>query len=172
MRSGLLIIDQQAAHERILYERALASMDSGMAPRQQLLFPFTVRLAPSDRALFDEILPDLAALGFDLAPTKDGAILVRGLPADVTLGDERAVLDDLLAQYRRNASLLRLDARDNLARSLARRSAIRPGHTLRPPEARALVDQLFACADPFTDPNGRPTLVRLPEDEIERRFKR
>jgi DNA mismatch repair protein MutL len=172
VRSGLLIIDQQAAHERILYERALASMDSGMAPRQQLLFPFTVRLAPSDRALFDEIGPDLAALGFDLAPTKDGAVLVRGLPADVTLGDERAVLDDLLAQYRRNANLLRLDARDNLARSLARRSAIRPGHTLRPPEARALVDQLFACSDPFTDPNGRPTLVRLPEDEIERRFKR
>ncbi|HEX8298691.1 MAG TPA: hypothetical protein VF594_05960, partial [Rubricoccaceae bacterium] len=172
VRSGLLIIDQQAAHERILYERALASMDSGMAPRQQLLFPFTVRLAPADRALFDEILPDLAALGFDLSLAKDGTVLVRGLPADVTLGDERAVLDDLLAQYRRNASLLRLDARDNLARSLARRSAIRPGHTLRAPEARGLVDQLFACTDPFTDPSGRPTLVRLSEDEIERRFKR
>ena len=172
VRSGLLVVDQQAAHERILYERALASMDSGMAPRQQLLFPFTVDLAPADRALLDEIRGDLAALGFDIAPGKGTSVLVRGLPADVVLGDERAVLDDLLAQYRRNASLLRLDARDNLARSLARRSAIKPGHVLRSPEARALVDQLFACQDPFTDPNGRPTLIRIPEEDIERRFRR
>ena len=172
VRSGLLVVDQQAAHERILYERALASMASGMAPRQQLLFPFTVELAPADRALLDEILPHLAALGFDLSAVRGGAVLVRGLPADVTLGDERAVLDDLLAQYRRNADLLRLGARDNLARSLARRSAIKPGHILRPPEARALVDQLFACEDPFTDPQGRPTLIRIPEEDIERRFRR
>ncbi len=172
VRSGLLVVDQQAAHERILYERALASMASGIAPRQQLLFPFTVALAPADRALLDEILPDLAALGFDLALSKDGSVLVRGLPADVTLGDERAVLSDLLDQYRRNAARLSLDARDNLARSLARRSAIRPGHTLRPPEAHALVDQLFACGDPFTAPNGRPTLVRIPEDDIDGLFRR
>ena len=172
VRSGLLVVDQQAAHERILYERALASMASGMAPRQQLLFPFTVELALADRALLDEIRPDLAALGFDLADGRGGALLVRGLPADVTLGDERAVLDDLLAQYRRNAGLLRLGARDNLARSLARRSAIKPGHALRPVEARALVDQLFACQDPFTDPQGRPTLIRIPEEDIERRFRR
>ncbi len=172
VRSGLLVVDQQAAHERILYERALASMDSGMAPRQQLLFPFTVDLAPADRALLDEIGADLAALGFDIAPGKGNSVLVRGLPADVVLGDERAVLDDLLAQYRRNADLLRLGARDNLARSLARRSAIRPGHVLRSPEARALVDQLFACQDPFTDPQGRPTLIRIPEEDIERRFRR
>ena len=172
VRSGLLVVDQQAAHERILYERALASMDSGMAPRQQLLFPFTVELSAADRALFDEIRPDLAALGFDVDAGKGTAVLVRGLPADVTLGDERAVLDDLLAQFKRNSALLHLDARDNLARSLARRSAIRPGHTLRPVEARALVDQLFACKDPFTDPNGRPTLIRIPEEDIERRFRR
>ncbi len=172
VRSGLLVVDQQAAHERILYERALASMASGMAPRQQLLFPFTVELAPADRALLDEILPDLAALGFDLAPTKSGAVLVRGLPADVTLGNERAVLDDLIAQVRHADAGPRLDARDTLARALARRSAIRPGHVLRSAEARALVDQLFACEDPFTDPNGRPTLVRIPEDDIERMFRR
>jgi DNA mismatch repair protein MutL len=172
VRSGLLVVDQQAAHERILYERALASMASGMAPRQQLLFPFTVDLAPADRALLDEIRVDLAALGFDLALGKGNAVLVRGLPADVTLGDERAVLDDLLAQYRRNAEGLRLGARDNLARSLARRSSIKPGHLLRPLEARALVDQLFACEDPYTDPQGRPTLIRIPEEDIERRFRR
>ena len=98
VRSGLLVVDQRAAHERILYERALASMESGMAPTQQLLFPFTVDLSPTDRALFAEVLPDLRALGFEVgAPGEAGPVLVRGVPADVTLGDERDVLDDLLA---------------------------------------------------------------------------
>ena len=172
VRSGLLVVDQRAAHERILYERALASMESGMAPTQQLLFPFTVELAPSDRALLAEVLPDLRALGFEVdAPGETGPVLVRGVPTDVTLGHERDVLDDLLAQYRRNSRALQLSARENLARSMAARSAIRVGHALGPDAARSLVDQLFACDDPFTDPAGRPTMTRLSSEEIERRFR-
>ena len=171
VRSGLLIVDQRAAHERILFERALGAMDGGMAPSQQLLFPFTVELGASDRALLDEILPDLRALGFEMEARGGRPILVRGVPADVTLGHERDVLDDLLTQYRRNGAHLQLSARENLARSLATRSAIRAGHVLGPAEARTLVDQLFACADPFTDPAGRPTMTRLASDEIERRFR-
>lgn len=171
VRSGLLVVDQRAAHERILYERALSTMASGMAASQQLLFPFTVDLGPADRELLAEILPDLAALGFEME-VKDGRpILVRGVPADVTLGDEREVLDDLLAQFRRNRRSLRLSARENLARSMAARSAIRPGHVLGPPEARLLVDQLFGCDDPFSDPAGRPTMTRMTVEEIERRFR-
>ena len=171
VRSGLLVVDQRAAHERILYERALASMTSGMAPSQQLLFPFTVDLGPADRALLAEILPDLRALGFDMEAPDRKPVLVRGVPADVTLGHERDVLDELLAQYRQNRDALRLGARDNLARSMAARSAIRPGHVFGPVEARSLVDQLFACADPFSDPAGRPTMTRMSSDEIERRFR-
>ena len=171
VRSGLLIVDQRAAHERILFERALAAMEGGMAPSQQLLFPFTVELGVSDRALLDEILPDLRALGFEMEARDGRPILVRGVPADVTLGHERDVLDDLLTQYRRNGDRFQLSARENLARSLASRSSIRAGHVLGPTEARTLVDQLFACADPFTDPAGRPTMTRLASDEIERRFR-
>ncbi|MEM0961867.1 MAG: DNA mismatch repair endonuclease MutL [Bacteroidota bacterium] len=171
VRSGLLVVDQRAAHERILYEKALASMESGMAPSQQLLFPFTVDLGPADRALLDEIIPDLRALGFEMDALENGPVLVRGVPSDVTLGHERDVLDDLLAQYRRNRQSLRLSARENLARSLASRSAIRHGHSLGAAEARTLVDQLFGCSDPFSDPNGRPTMTRLSSDEIDRRFR-
>jgi DNA mismatch repair protein MutL len=171
VRSGLLVVDQRAAHERILYERALSTMASGMAASQQLLFPFTVDLGAADRELLAEILPDLAALGFEME-VKDGRpILVRGVPADVTLGDEREVLDDLLAQFRRNRRSLRLSARENLARSMAARSAIRPGHVLGPAEARLLVDQLFGCEDPFSDPAGRPTMTRVTMEEVERRFR-
>ncbi|MEM1116739.1 MAG: DNA mismatch repair endonuclease MutL [Bacteroidota bacterium] len=172
VRSGLLVFDQCAAHARILYERALTTMEGGMAPSQQLLFPFTVDLGPADRALLDEVLPDLQALGFEMiVPEAAGPVTVRGVPTDVTLGDEREVLDDLLSQYRRNAQRFRLGARENLARSMAARSAIRPGHALGPAEARSLVDQLFACQDPFTDPAGRPTMTRLSTEELERRFR-
>ena len=171
VRSGLLVVDQRAAHERILYERALGAMDGGMAPSQQLLFPFTVDLPPADRALLDEILPDLRALGFDMEAPEGKPVLVRGVPSDVTLGHERDVLDDLLTQYRRNRSALTLGPRENLARSLASRSAIRTGHVMGPTEARTLVDQLFACQDPFSDPSGRPTMTRISSDEIDRRFR-
>ena len=171
VRSGLLVVDQRAAHERILYERALASMEGGMAPSQQLLFPFTLDPGPADRALLAEILPDLRALGFDMEAPDKKPVLVRGVPAEVTLGNERDVLDELLAQYRQNRDALHLGARENLARSMAARSAIRPGHPLGPVEARSLVDQLFACDDPFSDPSGRPTMTRLSSDEVERRFR-
>ncbi|MDT0630463.1 DNA mismatch repair endonuclease MutL [Rubrivirga sp. S365] len=171
VRSGLLVVDQRAAHERILYERAVSAMEGGMAPTQQLLFPFTVDLTPADAELLGEITGDLRALGFDLDAPAGGPVLVRGVPADVRLGDEREVLDDLLAQVRRNSRLLHLPARENLARSMAARSAIRPGQALGPVEARSLVDQLFACGDPFTDPAGRPTMIRLSSDEIDRRFR-
>ena len=171
VRSGLLVVDQCAAHARILYERALTTMEGGMAPSQQLLFPFTVALGPADRALLSEVLADLQALGFEMTVPEDGPVTVRGVPTDVTLGDERDVLDDLLSQYRRNAERFRLGARENLARSMAARSAIRPGHVLGPAEARSLVDQLFACRDPFTDPAGRPTRTRLSTEELERRFR-
>ncbi len=171
VRSGLLVVDQRAAHERILYERALASMDSGMAPSQQLLFPFTVALGAGDRELLAEILTELRGLGFEMEAPQGRPVLVRGVPADVTLGNERDVLDDLLDQYRRNRDALHLDARENLARSMASRSAIRPGHAMDSAEARSLVDQLFACDDPFSDPAGRPTMTRWSSDEIERRFR-
>jgi DNA mismatch repair protein MutL len=173
VRSGLLIVDQQAAHERILYERALAAIEGGLAPSQQLLFPFPVDLPADDRALIDEIAPDLRALGFDLVVPSDGSpVLVRGVPADVTLGDEREALADLVAQFRRNQALLGLGARENLARSLARRSAVKPGQALGPLEARTIIDQLFGCAEPFSAPGGRPTMVRLSEEEIDQRFRR
>ncbi len=173
VRSGLLVVDPQAAHERILYERALDAIAGGLAATQQLLFPLEVELPPADRALLAELAPDVAALGFDLhIPRGSGLVTVRGVPTDVATGDERALLDDLLAQFRRNAETLSLAPRDNLARSLARRSAVRAGQALSPEAAATLLDQLFACREPFADPSGRPTAVQMDLDEIDRRFGR
>ena len=170
IRSGLALVDQQAAHERVLYERALATLDSGLGLSQQLLFPHTLEPSAPDLALLRELLPDLKALGFDLDLLSGRTVLVRGVPADVRAGDERAVLQDLLGPFRGLRESHRLPRHEALARAVARRGAIRPGQRLSTPEMRTLVDQLFACEHPHVAPDGRPTLVRITLDELGRRF--
>lgn len=170
IRSGLVLVDQQAAHERVLYERALATLDSGLGLSQQLLFPHTLEPSAPDLALLRELLPDLKALGFDLDLLSGRTVLVRGVPADVRAGDERAVLQDLLGPFRGLRETHRLPRHEALARAVGRRGAIRPGQRLTTPEMRTLVDQLFACESPHVAPDGRPTLVRITLDELARRF--
>ena len=169
--SGLLVVHLRAAHERILYEKALAVLEGGMGLSQQLLFPYTLDLSAADLALLRELEGELRALGFEIA-IADTAVEVRGVPADVGVEDQQVALTDLLDRYRLNADTLRLASRDNLARSLARRTALRDARTLSPVEARALIDQLFACDDPFRDPSGQPTMIRIADDELEQRFSR
>ncbi len=171
IRSGLLLIDQNAAHERILYERALRNLESGFGLSQQLLFPQTLEFSPADFALIEELLPELRALGFDLELFSGRTVVVRGVPDDIRPGDERTMLEDLLAQYKANLPL-RLPSRENLARSVARRNAIRPGTRLTEKQMRTLIDQLFLCETPYVSPTGRPTMIRLTLEELERRFGR
>jgi len=171
IRSGLLLIDQNAAHERILYERALRNLESGFGLSQQLLFPQTLEFSPADFALIEELMPELRALGFDLELFSGRTVVVRGVPDDIRPGDERTMLEDLLAQYKANLPL-RLPSRENLARSVARRNAIRPGTRLTEKQMRTLIDQLFLCETPYVSPTGRPTMIRLTLEELERRFGR
>lgn len=170
MRAGLLVLDQRAAHERILYEKARATLESGFGLSQQLLFPHTFEASAPDLALLKELQGDLVALGFVVEFFSGRTIVVRGVPADVRAGDERSILEDLIEQFRGLRERLRLPHRDTLARAIARRSAIRHGQRLAQPEMRLLIDQLFACEAPFAAPDGRPTLVRLSTDELAKRF--
>lgn len=172
IRSGLMVLDQQAAHERILYEQALAVLDGGMAASQQLLFPRTIDFDPAEFALLEELLPDLRALGFDIELFSGRSVLARGVPSAVRLGAEEVILEEILDQYRSNLEGLQLEARENLARSMAHRSAIKPGRMLKPEEARGLIDQLFACRMPYADPGGRPTMIKVSMEELARRFGR
>lgn len=170
--TGLMVLDQTAAHERVLFERARQNFESGMGMSQQLLFPHTVEFSPGDLDLLKELKADLFALGFDLDFLSGRSVLVRGVPADIRVGAERAILGDLIAQYRDLRAKLSLKARDALARSLARRSAIAPGTRLSEQEMRGLIEQLFQCDTPLVAPDGRPTLIRMGRDEFERRFAR
>ena len=172
IRSGLMLLDQRAAHERILYEQALAALNGGLASSQQLLFPVTLEFPPADYELLKELLPNLALLGFEITPFSGRTVKVEGVPADVQVGRERLILEEVLEQYKAYRDSLQLQARDNLAKSLARRSAIKPGKSLSDDEARSLIDQLFTCEMPYACPHGRPTMVKISMEELEHRFNR
>lgn len=170
IRSGIMVVDQQAAHERILYERALGAMDGGIGASQQLLFPHTLTLSPSDHTLLRELLPDLKALGFDLEFFSGRSVVVRGVPQDIGAGDERAVLDEVLEQYKSYAGALQLKRRENIAKSVAHRAAVHSGARMSTSEMRALIDRLFQCEMPYASPHGRPTMIKISMEELDRRF--
>lgn len=172
IRSGLMILDQHAAHERILYERALQSMQSGFGMSQQLLFPHTLDFNPADYELLKDLMTDLRSLGFDIETFSGRSVVVRGVPADIRPGDERRVLDDILQQYKQYQGELQIRGRDNIAKSIAHRSAIKPGDKLTAKEMRTLIDQLFMCEMPYASPHGRPTMIKISIEELDKRFGR
>ncbi|HLE57971.1 MAG TPA: DNA mismatch repair endonuclease MutL [Rhodothermia bacterium] len=172
IRSGLMIVDQHAAHERILYEKALVAMENGIGMTQQLLFPHSLEFEPGDFELLLELLADLRALGFDIERFGGRSVIIRGVPTDIRVGDERVILEEILDQYREYQSNLRIQGRDNLAKSLACRTAIKTGQRLTYSEMQSLIDQLFQCKMPYACPHGRPTMIRISLQELDRRFGR
>ncbi|MDZ4838490.1 MAG: DNA mismatch repair endonuclease MutL [Bacteroidota bacterium] len=175
IRSGLLLIHQQYAHERILYEKYLHKQQSpqqGNVPVQQAMFPQQVDLPISQVKLLEPILPTLLQLGYDLQLFGQGSILIAGTPADYTGGDYRemieVIIDELLIAGK-------LDAKSKvevISRALARNNAIKTGTPMVHETMRMLIDQLFACQLPELSPKGLPAILTIPHAEIEQRFKR
>ncbi|MEK7254668.1 MAG: DNA mismatch repair endonuclease MutL [Bacteroidota bacterium] len=171
IKSGFLLIDQQAAHERILYEHYLNVLENQQALTQKELFPKTINLPPADAALLSEMLPQVNLLGYDIQEFGKDTFIIHGVPADLPGGqDESKIIETLLRQFRQNVDLS-LDARDNLARSMARSAAIKRGQALSVQEMQELVDKLFACSMPYRSPGGRACFVTFELDELEKRFE-
>jgi DNA mismatch repair protein MutL len=171
IKGGWLLVDQQAAHERILYEGFLNTLDSAPAASQQSLFPQTLDLSHADAELMTGLLPRLNQLGFDLEAFGGGSFIIRGIPAELAgRTGELELLERLLEQYRENVDL-QSEGRDRLARSLARAAAIKRGTALDEAEMRSLIDRLFACSQPRTAPNGRRCYLRYDLEEVERQFE-
>lgn len=161
MSTGMLIVDQQIAHERILYERYIKQLNSAQGPSQQCLFPPTVQLSPSDFALVMDILPELHSLGFMVAEFGKETIIIQGVPADIQSKSEKELFEGLIEQYKNFKNELSLDNRENLARSLARKSSLKRGQKLDSQEMETLVGQLFACQNPNYGLSGNKTFVKL-----------
>lgn len=170
IKSGLLLIDQQAAHERILFERFLERIENRKGHSQQQLFPQTVNLSASDAELLNELMAEFTALGFDIGPFGQHSFIVQGIPADVSNENIQLLIENVLENYKSNQLGLKLDKKNNLARCMARNMAVKPGKTLLAEEMQALIDDLFACKINQSSPSGKKILLIIPTDEIEKRF--
>jgi len=166
IKSGMALIDQQAAHERIQYEKYYGMLQNKFGASQQFLFPQSIELSPNDFSTIMEMEEEIKSLGFVFSVFGKNTIVVNGIPADIPNANEKNLFESLIEQYKQNLSELKLEKKENLARSLAKRSAIRPGTKLTLTEMNSLIEQLFACKMPTYAPNGNLTIVLLTMDKI------
>lgn len=172
IKSGLMIIDQHVAHERILYEKAINSFSADIPFSQQLLFSQTMNCDPGEYQLLLELEPYLTKLGFDIKFFSKNTVVIDGVPSDVKIGSETIVLSEILDEYRKNFQEKKLEERDNLAKSYSCKAAIKAGDRLSEREMRVLVDQLFATSMPYVCPHGRPIIIKISLDEFDKKFGR
>jgi len=172
IKSGLMLIDQQGAHERILYEQYLNSIENHKASSQQELFPSTIELSSSDAELVKELHEEIQGVGFDISEFGKNTFVINGVPADVTNSDSAQLLEGLLETYKQNLSEVKLDKRDNIAKSMAKNAAVKAGKNLSQSEMRNLIDRLFACSVPYTSPAGKTIVTTLALGDLERLFKK
>ena len=171
IKSGMILIDQRRAYERIMYDQFHAALTKRNGASQQLLFPKTITLMPVDFQLALELRDELSNLGFEFDELGANTFVIRGIPT-LTMGEnEEDLFANLLAQLRAETGRLKLDKIESLARSLARRSSTRHVARLSPAERRALVDQLFASVNPSYTPSGEPITSVLTLDKIAGLFR-
>ncbi|NBC82993.1 MAG: DNA mismatch repair endonuclease MutL [Bacteroidetes bacterium] len=171
IKSGLLLIDQKRAHERILFEKYIASLLRHTGVSQESLFPGQIELNNEDYGLVVELMEDINRLGFDIREFGRNTVVVNGCPAEIENPDPEKLIHELLAEYKNNMQELKSDYKLNLAKSLATAAAIGYDHTLKPEEMNALADELFACNDNQYSPSGKQIMTVITTDEIEKRLK-
>lgn len=171
VKEGVLLIDQKAAYERILYERYRQLLTKRNGSCQQLLFPQTVRLTPADMQLVRETTDEIRGLGFEFDELGPNELIVRGVPADLPNESEQDLFEELVEQLKKSYADLKLNKPDSLARALARRFAARYVVRLSAVEIRTLADQLFASPDPNRTPSGEPIIMMLTLDRLSALFK-
>jgi DNA mismatch repair protein MutL len=169
---GYLLINQQNAHERILYERFMNAVSGAGIATQRSLFPVTIDLTPADTVLLSELIPDLHQLGYLLEPFGNHTFVIQGTPSDLEAGNEKVALEKMLEQYKHFSSDLKFSKREKLLRSLALQQAIKAGKPLSEKEMNVLVEGLFACATPNSTPNGKPTYMSFKKEDLDKMFGR
>ncbi|MDX1667082.1 MAG: DNA mismatch repair protein MutL, partial [Saprospiraceae bacterium] len=171
IKSGFLLIDQHAAHQRILYEHFLHILSDRQSSTQQQLFPKTIELSPADSELFKDLLPEVNKLGFDIQEFGKHTFVINGVPGELTGNQaEEVLIEKLLEQYKSNRAL-DLDMQENIARSMAHSAAARRGQILEKSEMQAIIDRLFACEMPYKSPSGRNCFLTFDLDELDKRFE-
>ncbi|WP_420385022.1 DNA mismatch repair endonuclease MutL [Roseivirga sp.] len=170
VKSGLMLIAQQPAHERILYEKFLNQISKRNGASQQALFPQTLKLNGADFSLIHDIQEELNAIGFEFSDFGNNSIVINGVPADLKSVNEKVLFEGFIEQFKLNQSELSISNDENIARAIAKRSAIRVGTTLNAEEMSSIIDQLFACKSPNYSPEGKKTTFILELDKIDQFF--
>ncbi len=168
-KGGLLIMDQHAAHERILYEKALRNLEGSRSTGQRLLFPRTLELTPVEFSLWEEHEEDFQRLGFEIRSFGPQTLMIETIPAEAKIGEGGKLVKEILDQLIEEG---KPKGKDEFAKSFACRGAIKSGDKLTSEEMGNLLDNLFTTKIPYFCPHGRPTLIKLTLKELERRFGR
>ncbi len=173
-RDGLLIIDQHSAHERVLFERLMRAFEKGGQTGQRLLFPLTLRLQPAEFEQVDELGGVLERAGFEVEGFGGDTVIVHAVPDPHPYFDPERCFREMIAELTEGSELVRSarNQHERIAKTFACKGSVKAGQTLSPEEMQELFDHLFATELPYHDVHGRPTIVRLGRDELERKFGR
>jgi DNA mismatch repair protein MutL len=170
IKSGMVIVDQQRAHQRVLYEGFLTSMTVHQASSQQLLFPLNVYFSGSELALFSELRPSLASAGFVFGAPADDHVAILGIPVGISESEVSIVLEQLIGDLQDGIPGSSFSQSDSIAKSMSRSLAVKTGTALTEKEQENLLGSLFACKEPDVSPSGRPTFVTMSVEEIDKKF--
>lgn len=169
---GLLVIDQQRAHERVLYEHYLATKEKNASSSQQVLFPVTIELTANDFALMETLMPHFKLLGFEIEPFGKNTIVVQGTPAELGEFNTQEMVEGILETYKLNTFDVKMDPFENMCRSMAKSACIKYGKVLEKEEMDLIVEHLFLCENPMYSPGGKPTIMEMGKADLDAFFKK
>ncbi len=168
VKSGLLIVDQQKAYERIIFEKISINAEGQAITRQRILFPKTIQLSAVDTQIMTEITEDLDSLGFEISDMGSGTFVINTVPSNMPPGEIEDFIDGLLEDFKKNRNDSTDDQRIKLARIIAGNIAVKTGQTLKPEEMQQLIDELFGCQVPEIAPDGSKILKIIQVSEIDK----
>jgi len=166
----MLIIDQNRAHQRILYENFLRHITIKEATSQQLLFPLQLHFTPNETKIIKDLKSDLEHTGFVFSELNDKGITITGVPVGVPESEVSIILEQLISDVENDVPDANFSAADLLAKSMAKSLAIKNGQSLNSAEQEHMVNSLFACKEPNVSPTNRPTFITMAVDDIEKKF--
>ncbi len=171
--NGLLVIDQQRAHERILYEHYIATKDkNSVSSSQQVLFPVTIELTPNDYVLLESLMPHFKLLGFEIEPFGKNTVVVQGTPAELGEFNTQEMVEGILETYKLNTFDVKIDPFENMCKSMAKSAGIKYGKSLDDQEIALMLEHLFNCENPMYSPNGKPIMMEMGKTELDAFFKK
>lgn len=170
IKSGIVIINQKRAHERVLYEEFLSNMTVHQASSQRLLFPLELFFSVNEVELIKEIQSSLENLGFIFDAIQNDSIIVSGLPVTITESQISIIFDDLLNDFQNGVGNDSFSQNDSIAQSMAKCLAVKTGTFLTEKEQESLVNNLFACKEPNVSPFQKPTFITMSVEDLDKKF--